>query len=146
VITTVLAIYGATVSTLAVGSNVWFFRAAGPKLQAKASLNSSQIGDQKEFRLHVKIWNTGRHPIKVDLKEIVIDTRDSTIGQMREWHGPDLPISIPGQSGEEWWADMSLARPSGQPLNIMEMRVRIVKAGGRERTVRVPKSEWLRWL
>jgi hypothetical protein len=108
VITTILAIYGAVVSTVSVLLSVWFFRAAGPRLQAQAFFEFHFLAEGEEDSgdrtLTVKVWNTGRHPIKVDLERILTIKHGSggETGIPMDWHGPDLPIWIPGHSGEEW--------------------------------------------
>jgi hypothetical protein len=148
-ITTILAIYGAVVSTTAVLLSVWVFRASGPRLQAQATFQphfrlqgEKDTGDRS---LTVKVWNTGRHPIKVEL-DGGLTIRHRKSGHQAfipmYWHGPDLPIWIPGQSGEEWWEEVpDLPGQLEEPNESNELLVELTEGGNRRREVKVSPSE-----
>jgi hypothetical protein len=145
--TTILAIYGAVISTASVLVGAWIFRASGPRLQAQAKFQPHFLDGQEEDSgdrtLIVKLWNTGRDATKVDLEGLKIMHRNggSTFIPMY-WHGPELPIWIPGHSGEEWWE--SVADLAGQlelPFEANKVLVELIEGGNREREIKIPISE-----
>lgn len=149
-ITTVLAIYGAAVSTTSVFLSIWFFKAAGPRLQAQAAFeppvlfqDESEENETRGRTLILKVWNTGRHPVKVELGGLTVrhgSNRETYINM--NWQGPNLPIWIPGHSGEEWWETVTNLRGVVVEFETNEMSIELVEAGNREREVKIPLSNW----
>ena len=150
-ITTALAIYGAVVSTTSVLLSIWFFKAAGPRLQAQATFeppvlieDETEENESEDRTLILKVWNTGRHPVKVDLGGLTVrhGSGSETYTPMN-WQGPDLPIWITGHSGEEWWETVTNLR--GLVVGSIEkneMSIDLVEAGNRERKVKISLSNW----
>jgi hypothetical protein len=146
VLTMILAIYGAVVATASALLSAWIFRASGPRLQAQARFQpgivTSKDTDTGDRTLIVKVWNTGRSSIKVDLEGLTIrhPSGAETFIPMY-WHGPDLPIWIPGHSGEEWWEDV--ARVSDYleaPFESNEISIDVIGGGNRRCEIKVPGS------
>ncbi len=150
-VTTILAIYGAAVSTTSVFLSIWFFKAAGPRLQAQATFeppvlfqDESEENETRDRTLMLKVWNAGRHPVKVDLGGLTVRHGSSSETYIpMNWQGPDLPIWIPGHSGEEWWETVSnLHGLVVGSIETNEMSIELIEAGNREREVKIPLSNW----
>jgi hypothetical protein len=144
--TTVIAIYGAIVATFAVLVTVWQFYVSGPRLRAEANLREHFLSEGEEDSgnrvLILKVWNTGRNPIKVDFDGLTIRSPSGIETYVPlELIGPALPIWIPGNSGEEWWDEMQIIDSLEQPIEANEVWVELKEAGHRIRKVKVPQSQ-----
>ena len=63
--------------------------------------------DTGDRTIILRLWNTGRHPVKVQFHGLTIKHGDEGETDLPVyWHGPDLPIWIPGYSGEQWWGEI----------------------------------------
>ena len=92
----------------------------------------------------LKVWNAGRHPVKVNLGGLTVRHGSSSETYIpMNWQGPDLPIWIPGHSGEEWWETVSnLHGLVVGSIETNEMSIELIEAGNREREVKIPLSNW----
>ena len=144
--TTIIAIYAAVVATFAVLVTVWQFHANGPRLRAEASLREHFLSEGEKDSgnrvLILKVWNTGRNPIKVDFDGLTIRNPSGAETYIPlELVGPALPIRIPGNSGEEWWDEMQVIDNLEQPIEANEVWVELKEAGHKIRKVKVPQSQ-----
>ena len=117
-VTTIIAIYGAVVATVSTLLGAWYFARSGPSLQAEANVdvdskeeNDGEWGNNSLILLQV--WNAGRAEVKVEIIRLVIQTNKRLHLAYPfagggpdyvppELDGPELPIWIPGHSGERW--------------------------------------------
>jgi hypothetical protein len=110
-LTTVIAIYGAALSTVSALLGAWYFLRSGPRLQAEAWL----YGDYEQLKddtvIILRVWNTGRGEITVDIVDATThEGKDkfATAFYGNDWaEGPKTPIRLPGHSSEEWWFELS---------------------------------------
>jgi hypothetical protein len=84
VITTIIAIYGAILSTVSALLGAWYFLRSGPRLQAEAYVfppvgeNWEEFNDNSLIELHV--WNAGRGEITVNILYVNLLSRQGWIG------------------------------------------------------------------
>ena len=144
-VTTVIAIYGAALSTISALLGAWYFLRSGPRLQAEAIVDSRSREIQfRDWIILLRVWNAGRADITVDLHSLIIDydidrwflSRDDSVfayGEIRaDIHDPEVPVRIPGHSGESWQIDrFNFESPRSAKLNV------VLEAGGK-RKVEVP--------
>jgi sigma-70-like protein len=145
VVTTVIAIYGAVLSTVSALLGAWYFLRSGPRLQAEAIAVSQSLTTRFEnWTIQLRVWNAGRADITIDLHSLILEfdglpivlSRDDSAfayGDMRSGiHGPAVPIRIPGHSGESWRIDrLDLQFTASAKLSVM------LEVGGK-RGVKVP--------
>jgi hypothetical protein len=150
-VTTIIAIYGAVLSTVSTLLGIWYFSFSGPRLQAEASIFSpiSEDAEQREsdWCIELRVWNTGRGEVTVNIDYVVIhydDDKTNLLLTNRDLDGPDVPIRILGHSGESWTVDLSDIRSMiGHPFVTATLSVVLVVGGKRE--VDVPVSDgWYR--
>jgi hypothetical protein len=105
VVTTIIAIYGAVLSTVSALLGAWYFLRSGPRLQAEAYVLAWGKLDADAL-LVLRIWNAGRAEITVNIIDVTEHyQRKESIhiaplgGSL---HGPEVPFRLPGHSGEEW--------------------------------------------
>lgn len=115
-VTTIIAIYGAVVSTASAALGAWYFLRSGPRLQAEAYLlppaDWKQLDD--DTLIVVRIWNAGRAEITVNIVDVTAhyQGKESEINYLDgELHGPEVPIRLQGHSGEEWTTELHTVLP-----------------------------------
>jgi hypothetical protein len=144
-VTTIIAIYGALVATTSTLLGAWYFLYSGPRLQSEATVFPPADEDGNlltdEWFIVLRVWNTGRTEITVDIKSIVINHDNKVTGLLiggESWEGPDVPVRIQGHSGESWWIENFDPRYIiGEPFASAKLSVAIEVAGKREIEVHV---------
>jgi hypothetical protein len=121
-LTTIIAIYGAVVATASTALGAWYFARSGPRLQAQPSVDPVAIGERidKEWddisNILLEVWIAGRAEVTVDISSLMINPGNnhhiicpfegcedaSPDYELPDLDGPELPIRIPGHSGERW--------------------------------------------
>jgi hypothetical protein len=153
-VTTIIAIYGAVLSTVSALLGAWYFIRSGPRLQAEASIEVA-IGEENRAwedtdSILLRVWNTGRADVSVQIMYLMIDNGDEDMAFPREGseflgkegglrvgiNGPKLPIRIPGHSGESWIIEGGFDTRSIQPFTSATLSI-ILEVGG-NRTLTVP--------
>ena len=107
-LTTIIAIYGAALSTTSALLGAWYFLRSGPRLQAQAyvwpPVGWEELDDDTIIML--RVWNTGRAEITVNILDVTATQRGkdkiATLLDRGDLEGPEVPIRLPGHSGEEW--------------------------------------------
>lgn len=118
-VTTIIAIYGAVVATVSTLLGVWYFLRSGPSLQAEANVDESveENGGKwdEDSEVVLRVWNAGRAEVTVSVMALVIKTNNRLHLSYPFWggvspdydppdlDGPELPIRMPGHSGDTWW-------------------------------------------
>jgi hypothetical protein len=154
--TTIIAIYGAVVATVSTLLGLWYFARSGPKLQAEATVDPVAIGedinrpwDDIEYIL-LRVWNTGRAEITVQINHLMFNHGRKHLGFPRQGSefigdkgklrigidGPEVPIRIPGHSGEYWLIEGGFDTRSAAPYTPATLSIAL-EVGGR-RIVDVP--------
>jgi hypothetical protein len=120
-LTTVLAIYAAVISTVAVLISYYANKSDNPKLSGTVSLSGVTQGDwkkSKQFELSIALHNRGRGAVTVDSVKVY---PNGIFGDGGVWKlGTDelkLPFRIEGNSGIHW--DI---RPAGEQLRFLQRR------------------------
>jgi hypothetical protein len=156
-VTTIIAIYGAVVATVSTVLGAWYFLYSGPRLQAEADVDPGEIDREWDDIRYIllQVWNAGRAEVTVDITALMInpgnnyyigypfDHKRCISGEGRpdyvapELDGPELPIRIPGHSGERWVIrGIDPRRAINEPWTTATLSV-ILLVGGR-RTVDLP--------
>ena len=161
-ITTIIAIYGAVVATVSTLLGVWYFARSGPSLQAEATAEPVGIEEETDWDwdnfgyIELEIWNAGRAEITAEITCLAINLsgNDHIIypfdkgscmavcnhgpGYVApDLDGPELPIRIPGHSGERWLiSGIDPRRAVDEPWTTATLSV-MLRVGGR-RFVDVP--------
>jgi|ERR1039457_3253635 hypothetical protein len=159
-VTTIIAVYGAVLATVSTLLGIWYFARSGPRLQAQASVDPVAIGEDIDREwddvryILLEVWNAGRAEVTVDITSLMIHLGNNYhIGhpfQNREGarsgydppelDGPELPIKIPGHSGERWFVGGIDPRSMiTEPWTTATLSV-MLTVGGR-RTVNVPVED-----
>ena len=118
-VTTIIAIYGAVLSTVSALLGAWYFLRSGPRLQAEAYLPEWEGLDNKEARIMLRVWNVGRGEITVNILDVTQHRGKDEIAiylSNHELDGPEVPIRLPGHSGEEWSIELQDAISSEPPV------------------------------
>jgi hypothetical protein len=144
-VTTIIAIYGAALSTVSALLGAWYFLRSGPRLQAKASVYFRSMDRRfEDWGILLQVWNAGRADITIDLDSLIIHHdidrwvlyRRGSAFKDRDMQikirGSELPIRIPGHEGEYWQID-GLNIQSRTPAKLSVM----LELGGK-RKVEVP--------
>jgi hypothetical protein len=148
-VTTIIAIYGAVVATASTALGAWYFLYSGPRLQAEAIVysekeNGGEWDDDSTILLNV--WNTGRAEITMNIMYIMInhdnDCKTAWPFERTGTHlrGPEVPMRIPGHSGETWKIQgLDLPSMIDEPWTSATLSVLLMVAGSR--TVEIPVWE-----
>jgi hypothetical protein len=115
--TTIIAIYGAALSTVSALLGAWYFLRSGPRLQAEAYLPEWEGLDDDEALIMLRVWNAGRGEITVNILDVTQHRGKDEIAVLlssHELNGPEVPIRLPGHSGQEWSIELQDAI-SSQP-------------------------------
>lgn len=106
-IITIIAIYGAVLSTVSALLGAWYFLRSGPRLQAEAYVwppaGWEELDDDTLIML--RVWNAGRAEITVNILDVTTHRgkdKAATLFDRDDLDGPEVPIRVPGHSGEEW--------------------------------------------
>jgi hypothetical protein len=114
-VTTIIAIYGAVLSTVSTVLGAWYFLRSGPRLQAEAIVVLRSMDKRfEDWGILLRVWNAGRADMTIDLHSFIIHhdidrwvlfhngsafkDRDMQI----KTSGPEVPIRISAHSGESW--------------------------------------------
>ena len=164
-VTTIIAIYGAVVATVSTLLGAWYFTRSGPRLQAQASVDPVAIGERidKEWddisNILLEVWNAGRAEVTIDISSLMINPGnnyhivcpfqpcedpspdyDPLLNDPPDLDGPELPVRIPGHSGERWLIGGIDPRPRiDRPWTSATLTV-VLEVGGR-RIVKVPVED-----
>jgi hypothetical protein len=158
-VTTIIAVYGAVVATVSTVLGAWYFARSGPSLQAQASVGPEAIGKEtnREWNeieyILLQVWNAGRAEVTVDITYLMVHLgRNYHVGYPFEIEGttpdydppdldgPELPIRIPGHSGERWLiGGIDPRRAIDEPWTSATLSVTL-QVGGR-RIVDVPVED-----
>jgi hypothetical protein len=144
-VTTIIAIYGAVLSTVSALLGVWYFLRSGPRLQAEAHI----FPPVDDCSIELRVWNTGRSEITVNIDHIVIRYDKNKINLLmsnRDLNGPEVPTRILDHSGESWTIGMSDIRSVvGEAFTSATFSVVLVVGGKREVNVPVLDGSF-RWI
>lgn len=150
-VTTILAIYGALVATASLAVTGWTFVASGPRLQATAHVWPPLVDEGADdwghdWTVYLDVWNTGRGEIKLDVEGgLVLAEQGSHTFDPVDWHGPDLPMRLPGHSGEHWiGTGFDLRALLQGPPESAELTLTLEVGGKREMVLHL--SGWQRWI
>jgi len=159
-VTTIIAIYGAVAATVSTLLGAWYFARSGPSLQAQASVDSVAIGEEidREWddirHILLQVWNAGRAEVTVDISSLMINPGNNyhVICPFQgcedarpdynppDLDGPELPVRIPGHSGERWLIGCIDPRSViDRPWTTATLSVMLI-VGGR-RIVKVPVED-----
>lgn len=148
-VTTIIAIYGAVVATVSTVLGAWYFLRSGPLLQAEANVDPAGEWDNDSCIL-LRVWNTGRAEVTIQITYLMINHGNDHRGFPREGSdfigrkgevrigidGPEVPIRIPGHSGEFWIIDGSFDIRSITPFTSGTLSFLLIVGGNRD--VEVP--------
>jgi hypothetical protein len=154
-VTTIIAIYGAVVATVSTLLGVWYFARSGPSLQAEASVDPVAIGEEIDRDwdniecILLQVWNAGRAEVTVDIMALMVHLGNNhqvalpfinPYYEAPDLDGPELPIRIPGHSGERWLiGGIDPRRSIDRPWTSATLSVKLM-VGGR-RVVDVPVQD-----
>ena len=108
-VTTALAIYGASLSTASTVLGAWYFLRSGPRLQASANVfpEADEEGgpSDDEWFIILKVWNTGRSEVTIDIEGLEVHYNGKSMILIGRPDGSNSPSClrelklIPGRNG-----------------------------------------------